>query len=535
MSAAIEVGIKVRAPTADPFSTMTTRKTAKSSGPRNGIGALQIDSQMIAAMMKDKESGVADWAWYRAWFNRSESLPSRTPTTLEVAARVAGAGAFAEFDQALRAKQPDTEQALVAIRALNELSSLYRPGSPQLRATRVAALPEKVRKSCVRGWRWLAATQQKNGLWSGGQRGTDIGVTAFALLALSAGGHTDARGPYAGVVRKGLRALVERMDKSSFIGRANGPQSVLQHILATAAILDAYVVGSYPTGWVVASLAVSRTLSLRHPNGGWAYSPRSERADLFHTIWAAYALRLGSIANRVGLEEFAPEVLTLVRRLRDPEFGQVGYSIAGGSPARSPNLDLTTVGVGFPQGPGIAAFPQERSASMTAAGVWAHWLLDAEHRSEKVVYAGFQLFSDVRYGWDSKRGSTDLMYWLFASNAISLSTHDGRSGKRSKKRAQEWYLRGVESLLSNQLASGAWPADGVWHAQGGDVYTASAALLCLLAPAQFSPDFLPSRKLGRSGAYGEIEATLRKAVRSKDPRIAFAAYVVITDHLPAPR
>ena len=492
------------------------------------------DKNTLPALMKDQETRVADWAWYRAWFDRSASLPERTPTAPEVLARVEGARSFATLNRLLRGKDPETEQALRAIDAMGSLAVRYRAGTPDLRASRVANLPAAVRKGCERGWRWLAANQREDGLWSGGLPGTDIGVTAFALLALSGGGHTDAGGPYAATVRKGLLALGQRMDKNGFIGVPGSPQSMLQHILATAAILDAYLVGSYPTGWVVAVRAVKRTLELRHPKGAWAYSPRHQKRDLFHTIWATYALRLGSLANVVRREEFAPEVLALITRLTDPEFGQVGYSVPGGSPARSGNLDLRTGnwsrGV---RGGGWDKFPPENSASMTSGAAWVRWLLDDGGRRDKIVHAGLEIISHLPPAWNAEGGRIDLMYWLFAANALALGEPDGRVdiGKWGNERLKSWYPNGVQALLTNQLTSGAWPAEGAWHAQGGDVYTASAALLYLLAPAQFSADFLPSRKLKRPGAYGEIEATLKKAARSKNPRIAFAAYVALRENV----
>ena len=47
MSAAIEVGRKASAPMAEPLSSINTKNTQKSPGPRSGMNALQSDSQQI--------------------------------------------------------------------------------------------------------------------------------------------------------------------------------------------------------------------------------------------------------------------------------------------------------------------------------------------------------------------------------------------------------------------------------------------------------------------------------------------------------
>ncbi|MHC4954343.1 MAG: hypothetical protein ACYTGZ_10670 [Planctomycetota bacterium] len=492
---------------------------------------LDVITKTLPALIKDKERAVADWAWYRSWWRRAEPLPKRAPIDSEVLARLGVTRPGAVDDLIKRSKDPDATVALRAVEGLGLLARDYPPGTPDLRARRFAGLPKDVQASCHAAWRWLAAHQEPDGFWSAGILGCEIGVTAYALLAFSAGGHTDMEGPYAPAIRNGINALLGRMGKGGIIGSAQQRQFLVQHLMATAALTDAYLVGSCPGHRPNVLRAIDAMMLLRHHRGAWAYSPRQQNRDVYHTIWGAYAARLGTLAGLLPKERYADDVIKYIRRMTDQEFGQVGYRVAGGSPGRSSNYDLSTMLIWQESnkgGDGYDRFPPEKSQSMTAAGVWAHFLLDDARRNDKIVHAGFALIGERPPTWNPDDGSIDMVYWHFGANALALRTLDGSKSKTDPY-YRRWYLPGVKTLVDNQNESGSWEPIGAWGKQGGEAYSAASGLLYLLAPIQFSPDFFASKRDHRPGAYALIFETLEKISRSKEPRRAFAATMALRE------
>jgi len=142
---------------------------------------------------------------------------------------------------------------------------------------------------------------------------------------------------------------------------------------------------------------------------------------------------------------------------------------------------------------------------------------------------GFNLINKCPPNWYGRSNEIDLVFWHFAANVFALARCDelkvSITGSQDGKDA--WTTVLTKVLLDNQYESGEWPTIGAWGTQGGESYATATALLCLLAPAQFSPDFLSTHRKKLPGVYAEIDALLRKLQKSKDPRRAFAARIAV--------
>jgi prenyltransferase beta subunit len=93
-----------------------------------------------------------------------------------------------------------------------------------------------VRGSADRALKWLSKHQRPDGSWAAGDPQYDIGVTALALRAfVLAGWTTDDT-----VVRSAVKYLMAAQDYEGCVGPRTGDRYLLNHILATHALCDAY-------------------------------------------------------------------------------------------------------------------------------------------------------------------------------------------------------------------------------------------------------------------------------------------------------
>ena len=149
--------------------------------------------------------------------------------------------------------------ALVAASTLLSPASA-REGDTSRTAAEDALVTREQRLAIERGLAWIAAAQQKGGMW-GDQRGTRIADTALSVLALMAGGSTvgsgtplpggeglgpeTLRGPHARHVRDGLRYLarIAWSDESGkvpgYIADEHDTSRMHGHGFATLALAEA--------------------------------------------------------------------------------------------------------------------------------------------------------------------------------------------------------------------------------------------------------------------------------------------------------
>ena len=117
-------------------------------------------------------------------------------------------------------------------------------------------------------------------------------------------------------------------------------------------------------------------------------------------------------------------------------------------------------------------FPGKYTEEPTAI----HLLVQLRRGRRIVDHEGMQkaidLLLEQRPLWSKTRGSTDLAYWCFASQAM---------GEVGGWQEGAWRAALHESLLPHQLADGHWPADDAWSHAGMEAYSTASALIALRA------------------------------------------------------
>ncbi|MEM9645104.1 MAG: prenyltransferase/squalene oxidase repeat-containing protein [Planctomycetota bacterium] len=172
--------------------------------------------------------------------------------------------------------------------------------------------PETVR-AVEMGLEWLRRAQTKDGSWSlrgpysdGAFGENRIAGTAMALLAFLGDGHTHrAEGPYQKNVLKGLKFLAEEQQRNGFFSRdvrGSSQQSYAQ-AQATIAVCEAYAMTG--DSWLrpIAQAALDHCVDAQGRSGGWRYIYKEPQGDLSVTGWYVMALQSGSSAPDLEIDD----------------------------------------------------------------------------------------------------------------------------------------------------------------------------------------------------------------------------------------
>ncbi len=335
---------------------------------------------------------------------------------------------------------------------------------------------------------WLAANQSADGRWDARRHGagrvgaaglaghgpesgqaSDHGLTGLALLAFLGAGHTPESGPYADVVDRGVRFLVEHQHADgSLAGPAAFFASLYCHGMAALAIAECYALTADPALRPVLKRAVAFTVSRQHPaTGGWRYAAR-DRGDTSQLGWQLM-------------------VLASTRQVDLPAARQ-----AEGASRRF----LETVASG--RHGGLAGYrPGERpTAAMTAEAVYARLLLGLSPESPTVAEA--VAFLDA-----SRPGQSvhDCYAWYYGT--LALFHVGGPAWER-------WNGALTTTLLATQQTGrgplvGSWDPDPVWGALGGRVYATALPTLMLEVYYRYQP---LHRQQPRQQSVGTAAATV---------------------------
>jgi len=328
---------------------------------------------------------------------------------------------------------------------------------------------------------WLCGYQDDDGRWdcdgftkhdpegdsTGGTGGAlyDVGVTGLSLLAFLSSGHTDrgsaAENPYAKTVRMGLRFLIESQDDDGCFGRRASQHFMYNTALATAAMCEAYALTRNPRYKKPAENGAKYLLAARNPYLAWRYEPRGGENDTSVTGWCVYALTAAQYAGLIEKKDYDEAMkgaLAWVEKVTDPDFGQTGYNVRGGSVAR-------------PEGQ-QDKFPPEKSQAMTASAIVARLRAGQSVKESAILQKSIKLVADLPPRWQPEQGTTDLYYWFWGTRACF---HVGGPVWKS------WNAALQGAVLPHQHDAGAkagsWDPVGPWANEGGRVY--STALLAL--------------------------------------------------------
>jgi len=385
------------------------------------------------------------------------------------------------LDDMLAATRSDSrEVAVAAVLSIGEILDAHVPGSPQGRRKRFFGRRRDVRKACERALAWLAKNQaglpdSKGRGWDcdahGGHSAGDVGVTSLALLAFAATGCNADSETHGKAVTDALLYLRSRQHESGLVGTPGTAQFMVQHAMATNALCDAYCLTAPDAAErIAARRAIEYAVRARNPKLAWRYDPRGGENDMFVTAWMVSALYAGQLLG-VRVDPDAHEGARMwVGKMTDPEFGQVGYNVPGGSPARPIANGSLQTRYRF----------TEHTQSTTAMGLWLRILLErADAPGSDTFKLGEKLVTDLPPAWEP--GRVDLIYWMFGSRAVVK----GRGA---------WFDALDRALLRNQDDDGSWPPVGVWGIQGGRVYSTATAVLALIGADVYGPGLVSAEK-----------------------------------------
>jgi hypothetical protein len=145
---------------------------------------------------------------------------------------------------------------------------------------------------------WLSTYQQRNGSWRGldGTVG-DVGATALSLLAFRASGRMPREGLFGRHVQKGIRFLTRQRDAEGCYGPRDGPAWLLDHSLATLAMLEFHLAKEKRYGWSRPSRAVEFLISKQSCALGWSRNDGQAGGDSLTTLVALCVLRRATQAG----------------------------------------------------------------------------------------------------------------------------------------------------------------------------------------------------------------------------------------------
>jgi hypothetical protein len=212
-------------------------------------------------------------------------------------------------------------------------------------------MPPEVETIYERGLAWLAANQNDKGSWQGGQAGA--GVDGICLMAFLAGGEDPNFGRYAPVIRRAIRAIMEKQNAET----GYFPDSMYHHGFSMLALSEAYGAVDETTLWeggkaprsiaeaIQLAIRCSATSQKKNRWSGWRYSPDATDADTSVTG----AVLMGLMAARNAGMEVPDETINggmeYMRRSTGRE-GSVAYSGGFGGMGGSMNLSAVATLVG---------------------------------------------------------------------------------------------------------------------------------------------------------------------------------------------
>ena len=303
---------------------------------------------------------------------------------------------------------------------------------------------------------WLVRHQSPTGEWNARSLGADsgnydAGVTGLALLALVSRGPAGLAGARGKAAHSAAAYLVKAQTRS---GSFNDISSHAIYItaLATEALAE-YAVIARKRKELAPTLERARDhlLDQQAPGLGWRYERAEVPNDTAVTGRVICALeRLRRAGIPVPDEAFGG-ALAWTDSVTDPEFGQIGYNLKGGSPARPERLQ--------------DRFPPEHSQSMTAAGCLIKLY---GGRNPRLLEKSLWLMWEVK----PRADLPDMYYWGLGARAWQAAR-----GYVPRK----WYAALLQSVTSCVGADGGLRAKGPWS-EGGRVYATSICVMALAAP-----------------------------------------------------
>jgi hypothetical protein len=356
------------------------------------------------------------------------------------------------------------------------LADFHRPGE---RGASTGACVDALLADAVvlRALAWLRDHQGGEGGWScdhfmarcrrgacsgpGSTESYDAGVTALALRAFLAAGHTAARGDFRETVAGAVKWLLAAQAEDGCVGRS-GPGGfwIYNHCLATQALCEALAwEGRNPELQSACRKAVRFLVDCQNPDSGWRYGVRPKESDTSCTAAAVAALKAAVIAGLEVPPTSFQGAMKWIEQATDKEWGITGYT----SPGDTGALLAEAVGRFEPQ------------PTMTAAALASRlWVQGESALWSASVMRGAKVLLDKPPLWEGERGRTCFYYWYWGTTAAFLLGPETRD---------RWEPSLLQALVPKQAesgcAKGSWDPVDAWGSAGGRVYATAVCALAL--------------------------------------------------------
>jgi hypothetical protein len=310
---------------------------------------------------------------------------------------------------------------------------------------------DQTEQAVGKGLIWLAANQEPDGSWTGGNRQARSALAGLSLLSFLGQGHTHVKdGPHRETVGKGIRWLTENQKPDGDLmcgGQMYG------HAIATIALCEALAMTGEEALKKPCRLAVKFILDAQAPAGGWRYRPK-EAGDTSVLGWCAMALKSAQMAG-IDVPESAwkSTAAFLDRVSTGPRHGLYGYT--------APTAD---------------------KPALTCEGFFVRLLMgespETPRNQESIELAMKHL--------PAEQGQRNFYLYYYATLALHYA---------NAPQWDQWNRKLQDALIKTQNAqgdlAGSWNPNTTWGSHGGRVYSTAMAVLMLEVYYRYLPMYRP--------------------------------------------
>ncbi len=307
----------------------------------------------------------------------------------------------------------------------------------------------KTRITIDKGLAYLASIQNKDGSFTSPQ--SAAGITAIALMAFLANGHTPGRGKYGKNVEKGLEFILTCTHKTGLIAKNVSRGPMYGHGFATLFLGEVYGMTGpkykFKTKTREALIkAVRLIVASQNKQGGWRYQPVPNDADISVTICQVMALRS---ARNAGIQVPKKTMEKAIEYVKKCQTGDGGFAYMLGS--------------------GGSMFP--RSAAGLASLYYAG------------IYKGKEVENGLKYMMNQKKNGiiNSGGGWFYYGHYYASQAMFQAGGKYWA----QWYPEIRDKLIKSQAANGSFTGSS----SNGAAYGSGMSIIILSTPNRLLPIF----------------------------------------------
>jgi len=280
----------------------------------------------IQPLKEREQRNVRKWA--RTWYERAGALAT-------------GADRTKVIERIIESQRAEYAQ----FKRLIPGSFLGRGPEDHVLLLREGGGNAKSEEAIERGLDWLAKHQSSTGIWSTdgfqkankcacGDRGEkhDVAGTGLGILTFVGVGETHMHGKHAGTVAKAMYYLISQQQQKT---KGNFHDNAYENAIATIAIVELYGLSHDARLKLPAQGAINYIVYAQNRNGGWGYTPETEKPDMSVCGWQFTALKAAVYAGLTVPKETFTRLSGFLDNVADPAGLGYGYNMPGNTASTS--------------------------------------------------------------------------------------------------------------------------------------------------------------------------------------------------------